>query len=271
VLGRRPDGFHEVETLLLALPWGDDVEVRTRGVAPGVALTVEGGADVPRGADNLAARAARAWQAEAARLGRDAPAGVAVRLVKRVPPGAGLGGGSSDAAAVLAALEEETPVLGATRLDAVAATLGSDVPFFLLPGGVAVGRGRGERLEPLPRPPAFDLVLILPRRAHDTGRVYAAHDPRAPAHGGLDAALAALASGEPEAIRAAHHNGLAAAAGAAYPEHAALVAAVTRRLGRAPLLSGSGSALLDVPDPGESGAVLARLADLPATTLLLHV
>ena len=268
MLGLRPDGFHEVETVLLALDWGDDVEVRLEG-SEGVRLDVEGGErDVPTGEQNLAWRAAAAYATAAHRSGRPLRCGVHLRLVKRVPPGAGLGGGSSDAATVLACLEEEAGALGAPALHDLAATLGSDVPFFLLPSGAAVARGRGERLTALDTPPPLDVVLILPGTLHDTARVYGHVSPSEPLSG-VDAAAAALASGEAKRVRAAHRNALLAAALAAYPGFASFMEEVTRRLGRAPALSGSGSTLFDVPAAGEVDDVLRRLEGLPGR--VLHV
>ena len=268
MLGRRPDGFHEVETLLLALDWGDDVEVVLED-GEGIALElVDADADVPTDASNLAWRAASAYLAAAHAAGRALEQRVRIRLVKRVPPGAGLGGGSADAAAVLACLEAETGLLGTEALLELAAGLGSDVPFCLLPSGAATGRGRGERLTSLESATPRDVVLLLPGTRHDTARVYG-HATLAEAHGGLASAVAALAAGDARGLRAAHHNALLPAALAAYPGFAALVEDVTRRLGRAPALSGTGSTLFDLPEPGEVEDVLDRLAGLPGR--VLHV
>ncbi|HWG85420.1 MAG TPA: 4-(cytidine 5'-diphospho)-2-C-methyl-D-erythritol kinase, partial [Deinococcales bacterium] len=130
VLGRREDGYHEIESLMATLDVGDDIEAMA--AASGVELAVEG-ADLPAGPDNLAYRAAERYLAAAGH-----PGGVSLRLVKRLPVAAGLGGGSSDAAAVLRALGRLYPA--GVDLLAVAAGLGADVPF-LVRGGAAVASG----------------------------------------------------------------------------------------------------------------------------------
>ncbi len=265
VLGRRDDGYHDLETLFLALPWGDAVEVTQRDTGPAIDLAVHGIDGVPAGERNLA------WQA-AARF-REA-AGVTqplhIALTKRIPPGAGLGGGSSDAAAVLQCLTEMYPGrLDDAALYVIAAALGADVPFFLV-GDAAIGRGRGDELEPvaLARP---TLVLILPPFGCDTAAVFGAFERgrRAPP-GGLPAMREALASRDPAAIRAAHYNALAFAAMKTHPAFLRFTSDVERRLGRAPAMSGSGSTLFDLPDEGAAAGVLDALADLPGTRVVLQ-
>ncbi|HZA61035.1 MAG TPA: 4-(cytidine 5'-diphospho)-2-C-methyl-D-erythritol kinase [Actinomycetota bacterium] len=142
VMGRRPDGFHEVETLVQPITLADGVEVR---VAPELGLELAGprAHEVPRGKENLAIKAARAL-AEASGV----RAGARVVVVKQVPVAAGLGGGSADAAAALRALNRVW-ALGwdDERLAEVGAPVGSDVPA-LIGGGPVLARGRGERIEP---------------------------------------------------------------------------------------------------------------------------
>ena len=157
ITGRRPDGFHELVSLAAPLAWGDALEVALNptpeGAAPGPAgepakdrfeLTC---ADplVPRDGSNLVLKAARAFADESGWSGR-----ARFGLTKRVPIASGLGGGSSDAATALLALNRLTGgLLDASRLEAVAARVGSDCPLFLH-AGPTVMRGRGERLESLP-------------------------------------------------------------------------------------------------------------------------
>jgi 4-diphosphocytidyl-2-C-methyl-D-erythritol kinase len=268
VLARREDGYHEIETVLMTLPWGDDVQVTVaEGRGRQVALEVTGACDgVPTDASNLAVRAAQAVLDHA---GVD---GVAVRVAlhKRIAPGAGLGGGSSDAAAVLVLLGERFGVPTAAQC-ALAAGLGSDVPF-LVGGGAAIARGRGERLEPLPTVRLVPVVLVLAPFGCPTGQVYARSAERirrAPADT-LARAVAALASGDPAAWRAAHHNDLALAALRVEPRLRDLAREMEVRLGRPPLLSGSGSTLYDVPDAGEEERVVAALAGLPGRRVLVR-
>ena len=153
VLSKRPDGFHELRTVFQTISLADRLTI-TYTPATRTVITVEGMPDVP---DNLAARAAQAVLTEL-----NLEAAVQIHIEKRIPMGAGLGGGSSDAAAVLQAL----PALASCpipmpRLFQLAAPLGSDVPFFLL-GGTALGLGRGEELYPLQDLPPIEGVLITP-------------------------------------------------------------------------------------------------------------
>ncbi len=154
VLGKRDDGFHEVATLLQTVDLRDEIELER--VADGIELDVQG-RPVALGEDNLVWRAARLLQQ---RFGIGG--GLRVRLHKRIPVGAGLGGGSSNAAITLLALNRLWDLgLRRRQLAEVGAELGSDVPFFLF-GGTALGQGRGERLTPFPDPPDETLLLLYP-------------------------------------------------------------------------------------------------------------
>jgi len=167
VLGRRVDGYHEIDTLFQAIDLADEVSVRLG--EPGIRLQVSG-ADVGPVTENLAYRAAERFAADFGLVD-----GVDITLVKHVPAGAGLGGGSSDAAAVLSCLAFLLGV-GAhdARLTESAAVLGSDVPFFLGESPLARGRGRGERLDPLRPLPSADLVIVSPPVHVATAGAYAA-------------------------------------------------------------------------------------------------
>ena len=169
VLGKRPDGFHELRTVFQTVSLADIIDI---AFAAGrrTEVSLEDDAGIP---DNLMARAARLALEAMGVTGR-----VEMRLRKRIPMGAGLGGGSSDAAAVLLAL----PALAGGRLSlaeltALAAQLGSDVPFFLV-GGTALGIGRGTELFPLPDAPRWPAVLVAPGIHVDTPGAYAALSPR---------------------------------------------------------------------------------------------
>lgn len=142
ILGKRPDGFHELETLMLPIGLTDTVEV-SHGTGHGITLTCND-PELSTGDDNLCVKAARAFLVA---TGLDH--GIAITLLKRIPHGAGLGGGSSDAVAVLKGLNElfDHPLVH-EELEQIAATLGSDVPFFL-GDGPSWCRGRGEIIEPL--------------------------------------------------------------------------------------------------------------------------
>jgi len=182
VLGRRPDGYHELESLFLPLDLADDVEL---SVEPAPRIRVELGlngepAGVPSGGDNLATRAAEGFL-KAAGLQRS----VSVRLEKRIPVAAGLGGGSSDAAAVLRGFDRKLEgALGPEALRALALSLGADVPFFL-DARPALVRGVGERCEPLAAPwPGFVLVLANPGLPLSTAEVFRSYDATVAASGG---------------------------------------------------------------------------------------
>jgi 4-diphosphocytidyl-2-C-methyl-D-erythritol kinase len=151
----RADGYHDLRSLMVPLDLGDAVEVRVSPRAGPVTCRVPGHPDLD-GAGNLAARAAEAFRR---RFGVDR--GVAIRIGKRTPITAGLGGGSSDAAAVLRCLARAFGVRDAAALAEVGLSVGSDVPFFLGPGP-AWAEGRGERLSPA-RVDPLDLVLVYPR------------------------------------------------------------------------------------------------------------
>jgi len=166
VLERREDGYHELRTILQTISLADRLSVAYDPAGQGVAL--ECSDPSLAGPENLAARAAR----ELLERGKW-PGSVRIRLEKRIRPGSGLGGGSSDAAAVLLALGRLLePRPAASVLHEVAAGLGSDVPFFLV-GGAAVGLGRGEEVYPLPDPPRERcLLLLVPSFGISTAEAY---------------------------------------------------------------------------------------------------
>ena len=168
VLNKRPDGFHELRTVLQTIALADRLKVTYR---PRARSRVELSCNRPElaGDDNLAARAARRLLAAGKWQGA-----VEIHLEKQIPVGAGLGGGSSDAAAVLLALSKMVrPRPSPAALCEVAAELGSDVPFFLV-GGRCVGVGRGEEVYPLPDPPRRWLVVLAPHQPVSTAQAYAA-------------------------------------------------------------------------------------------------
>jgi 4-diphosphocytidyl-2-C-methyl-D-erythritol kinase len=191
VVRKRADGYHELRTIFQTIDLADTLEIERRG--SGIELEIDGaaeGLEATRG--NLAWRAAELYQD---RFGGDA--GARIRLVKRVPVGAGLGGGSSNAATVLAGLarlDGRDP--SDPRLLAAAAELGADVPFFLV-GGLAAGFDRGDRIVALADPPESRALLWLsvPPFAVSTREVFEAHRVVA-APRPLGATLARVVAGE---------------------------------------------------------------------------
>ena len=158
VLGRRGDGYHEVRTILQTVDLADQLEIR-----PYPSLRVECDDPALNGEANLAWRAAKALARS-----RSIQPRASIFIQKRIPVGMGLGGGSSDAAAALIALNQLWGLsLGAEELAQVAAELGSDVPFFLW-GGTALAEGRGERVKPLPPLPPQPGNAGLPQHYHSS-------------------------------------------------------------------------------------------------------
>ena len=151
----RPDGYHDLASLMVPLDLGDRVEVRVGPRRGPVTCRVPGHRELD-GERNLAARAAEAFRR---RFGVDRA--IAIRVEKRTPITAGLGGGSSDAAAVLRCLARAFRIRDGAALAELGLSIGSDVPFFLGPGPAWV-TGRGERLRPA-TVPRLDLVLLYPR------------------------------------------------------------------------------------------------------------
>lgn len=164
---RRPSGYHDIHTLFCGLELADEVEVHA-GDESGIALEVDG-PDLGDPDRNLAHRAAAAFFEVSGVRPQ-----VRIRLRKRIPAGGGLGGGSSDAAATLLALDRLHPgVLAPADRDTIAAGLGSDVPFFLSETPLAWGEGRGERLTPLRPPEPRPVLLVLPPFPVGTADAYA--------------------------------------------------------------------------------------------------
>jgi len=187
VLAKRSDGYHEVETLMYPIGLYDtltfqedpsgQVQLSCKQVFGAVGRRRRRGAStgadkLPEGQDNLVVRAL-----ELVRQTAGITRGAAVRLIKRIPMAAGLGGGSSDAAAALVAANIGWDLkLGTDVLFRLAAQLGSDVPFFLA-RSAAICRGRGERLEPIRRTAQLHFVLARPAVGLSTAAVYAACRP----------------------------------------------------------------------------------------------
>lgn len=172
VLRRREDGYHEIRSLMLPIAWYDRLIVRS---GSGLAFTCSDPA-LPAGPENLCWRAARILADTLERT-----ADVEIRLEKRIPAGAGLGGGSSDAAAVLRACADLWEVSHADRiLPRVAAEVGSDVPFFLNPR-LSLIEGRGERVTPIEGglQDAYHWVVVVPGVRVATSEAYRWVSPRA--------------------------------------------------------------------------------------------
>ncbi|MCU1669591.1 MAG: 4-diphosphocytidyl-2C-methyl-D-erythritol kinase [Blastococcus sp.] len=244
----RPDGFHELSTVYLAVSLFDTVTV---GPGEGIALTVSGeGTGAAGGASRVPVdRSNLVWRA-AELLAQHAgvPADATVDIRKSIPAAAGLAGGSADAAAALVALDALWDTR-ASRADLVelAARLGSDVPFSLL-GGIALGAGRGEQLTPVLARGRWHWVLGMAREGLSTPAVYAELDRmraagRIPDGGELappDPVIAALRSGPLQALAAVLSNDLEAPALSLRGDLRRALRAATDAGAAAALVSGSG-------------------------------
>ncbi len=165
MLGKREDGFHELETLFQMVNWCDEIKIE--GLADGLELICNQ-PDIPNDEGNLVIKAARLLQAHYP--GRCK--GARIHLTKNIPHGAGLGGGSGNAAGVLLALNYLWDLnLKREDLIPIASELGSDVPFFLL-SPCAIGRGRGEILESVQSSVKFYILMVYPGFALSTAWVY---------------------------------------------------------------------------------------------------
>ena len=230
ILSRREDGYHEIETLFVPLAFYDRLEI-TPTASSGIELEISG-AELPRGPDNLVVRAAEATCRALA-----LPAKLRVLLEKRIPVAAGLGGGSSDAAATMLGLEALAGQrLPAAERRAIAVALGADVPFFLEPRP-ALARGVGERLDPLAGVPELWWVLVLLPFQVSTARAYRTTSarltlPKEPS------SIAALLG--PLGLISSPLNDLEAAATACHEEIAAVRGALESAGARGTGMSGSG-------------------------------
>ncbi len=257
ITGRRADGYHELDSVFVPIDWADEVAVELEPApARGVRLSLEGAAEgLPAGDENLAARAARGFL-EAAGLRQV----VALRLTKRIPVAAGLGGGSSDAGAVLRALTALCP--GALELRALAALalrLGADVPYFLDPRPARV-RGIGERVEPLAELPPLCLLLAHPGVPLATAEVYRAYDALRAASRGASAA----GPGPPLPPGFELHNDLEPAALRLCPPLGRLRRQLRELCPHGVGMSGSGPTLFALfPGPDEAEAAARRAAFQP--------
>jgi 4-diphosphocytidyl-2-C-methyl-D-erythritol kinase len=258
----RPDGFHALSTVYLAVSLFDTV---TAVPGEGLSLEVTGegtgatAGTVPTDRTNLVWRAAEL-------LARSAgvPADARLSVHKAIPAAAGLAGGSADAAATLVALDELWGTrAGREDLDGLAAQLGSDVPFSLH-GGVALGSGRGEQLSPVLARAARHWVLGIAGEGLSTPAVYAELDRlraegRAPA--GEDSSpepvLAALRSGSTDELAAALRNDLQAAAVSLRPDLRRALRAATDAGAAAAMVSGSGPTVAALADDADDAVRLA--------------
>jgi len=252
VLSKRPDGYHEIATVMQAVDLSDRLTLED---APTIEVCTSA-PGVPTDERNLAYRAAAALQG-AAKVER----GARITLDKRIPVAAGLGGGSTDAAATLAGLNRLWQLQWpAERLEELAVGLGMDVPFFLR-GGAALGTGRGERLTEIPSA-ALGLVLVNPRFPVSTAETYGRVTPAMYSDGGRARTMAeALARRGAGRVAASLYNGLELAARQGYPQIAQMKAALIAAGALGAMMSGSGPTVFGVARSWEQARqIRARVA-----------
>ncbi|NIP59652.1 MAG: 4-(cytidine 5'-diphospho)-2-C-methyl-D-erythritol kinase [Gemmatimonadetes bacterium] len=244
VLEREASGYHRIETLLCGITLCDRIRVEERAT-PGVDIQIRSPWNLGPEEENLAVRAARAFLD---RVGREHH-GVALHLEKEVPPGSGLGGGSSDAAAVLRAMNRlHGAPLAEEELLRLGSGLGSDVPFFLGASPLALARGRGDRLTPLAALPPRPLLLVLPPFGVSTTDAYRrlARDRREVGGPSPSGILKAEDGGSWEGVAGSAENDFERILFELHPELARMRDALSASGAEPALLTGSGSALFGV-------------------------
>ncbi|MBP0451440.1 4-(cytidine 5'-diphospho)-2-C-methyl-D-erythritol kinase [Kitasatospora sp. RG8] len=278
--GLRADGFHDLANVFFAVALGDEVTATAGTPGDGVTLSCSGpdAAVVPLDGSNLAARAARLL---AARHGLADP-DVHLHIAKAIPVAGGMAGGSADGAAALVACDAlwglDTP---ADTLLELAAELGSDVPFALV-GGVALGRGRGEILDPLPATGTFHWVFAVADGGLSTPAVFrecdrlreeagtGARDTDVPTPDADPALLAALAEGDAVALAGALTNDLQQAALSLRPSLAATLRAGTEAGAIGALVSGSGPTCAFLTKDADAAAAVAEALRASGTCRTAH-
>lgn len=276
VTGRRADGYHDLVSVAAPLDFGDELEAQSKEQGPAFAKASVGGAGsqfslecdlaaVPRDGSNLILKAAQAFAAAAGRAG-----GVHFKLTKRIPLGAGLGGGSSNAVAALRVLNRLAgEPLAEAKLAGLAAGLGSDCSLFLKNAPVVM-RGRGEQVEALPAAAAARLrgrrvLLFKPSFGISTPWAYDRMARGAPAHylpaPAAEARLAGWLRGGAPAEELLFNN-MEGVAFAKYGALPALLGKLRAEFGLAPRMSGSGSACFALlRDDLVAAPVVARIRE----------
>jgi 4-diphosphocytidyl-2-C-methyl-D-erythritol kinase len=268
VTGRRADGYHELDSIFLPLSLADEIRLEIRAADDPLVTVICNLPELAR--NNLAARAARAFMSEF-----DLVARVSIGLEKRIPVGAGLGGGSSDAATVLcmmAAAAQLTDEDVAGRLHRIALSLGADVPFFLDPRPSRV-TGIGERIVEIEGVPPIPIVIAVPPFEVSTAAIFRELEPAGWSGAAPDNHIEAITRGDisPEFLV----NDLAPVAIAQFPEIRRLKGLLEDSGAHAAQMSGSGGAvfgLFDSAEEAESAGIKIRkrapFATVIATTTL---
>jgi 4-diphosphocytidyl-2-C-methyl-D-erythritol kinase len=260
VLGKRVDGYHEVETILQVIRLADEIEVTPTDSGR---LEIEmgwldgGAGELPPEADNLMMRAAQRLVREGA-----TQSGARILVKKRIPIGAGLGGGSGNAAGALVVLSEMWGLdLERERLIELAADVGSDVPYCI-EGGTALATARGEKLTPLPSPERLWFVLGITDEPMLTRAVYDAWDDLPPAEEVSSAVMTmALGAGDADEVASLLHNDLEPAVFELRPELEKKKEALAEAGARGACVSGSGPTVYGVATDEEHARKVAATVE----------
>lgn len=239
IIGQRPDGYHLMDMLMQTVTLSDRITITP---AEEITLTTGGWPLLSPDERHLALRAARAIQAYTGYTG-----GAAIHVEKRIPVGAGMGGGSSDAAAVLKGLNYLWKTgLTQQQLEEIGLTLGADVPFCLR-GGLTRTTGIGEVMQPLPYRKDWELVVIQPCRGLSTGEVFTAyHEQESIPRPDTDSAQRALAEGDAALLARSLGNVLQGVSEEKRPEIGEAIHALKEQGAFVSLMTGSGSAVFGV-------------------------
>ncbi|MDP2892618.1 MAG: 4-(cytidine 5'-diphospho)-2-C-methyl-D-erythritol kinase [Bacillota bacterium] len=242
IMGRREDGFHLLDMAMAEIGLFDTVEVTIK--KSGITLEVPAG--MPGGMKNTAYKAAALYFARAG-----IRSGANIRIVKHIPERAGLGGGSSNAGAVLKALDKLYRAISPQALHDVARQVGADVPFFLT-GGTARCRGVGDIVEPLHVKEPLHIVVLCPKTGLGTPLVYQAYDKQSVhSSGNIEIVCGALEKGDTLLLCRSIFNDLEEAASCLCPEVPAAKEALLEEGALAAMMSGSGTSVFGIYASGE--------------------
>jgi 4-diphosphocytidyl-2-C-methyl-D-erythritol kinase len=243
VRGLRGDGYHEISSVLQSVSLADELEIERSREGFELFFEPEGVEIGPLEENTVYKAWALLWEVS----GHELP--TRIRLHKKIPAGAGLGGGSADAAAVLVGMNELFGLgLDAKKLRTIGTRIGADVPFCLS-GGTALAQGVGEILTPLPAPPTHRLLIAKPERGADTGGIYRAYDERC-TEGKASATpvVAALRSGSLTELAGAVSNDLEPVTANLVPEVAAHKREMLRAGALGAAMTGTGTAVYGIFD-----------------------
>lgn len=258
VRGLRDDGYHEISSVLQSISLADELEIERSEGGFELRLEPEETEVGPLEQNTVC----KAWRLLCGLAGAELP--VRVRLHKKIPVGAGLGGGSADAAATLVGLNELFGLgLSAEELRGVGAKIGADVPFALA-GGTVLAEGVGEILNPLPKPPAHRFLIAKPERGADTGGIYRAYDER-PVEGtpSTESVVAALRSGSLAELAGAVGNDLEPVTSEMVPEVGAYKREMLRAGALGAAMTGTGTTVYGLFDADDGTGTAASSLRAP--------